>query len=228
VTESEKMNPVQRGTELLEHLQLIRHKGSQGTLTLDESRFYWEIDWEQQSLPEDDEPGTRTRRGTDHSNTMLTIAWNSNDFHLIDAMPKGEKHGARYHINNITTPICQPLIPAGQRKFVIYPDDSQCHNAEVVFDFLSQRKVRFALHPPDFPDLAPSDLFLFVCLKRELRGSYFQTAEELPGKVRKLVGEISPETLLDVFMAGSHGAKVWPELMVSTLNKLSSGDICFA
>jgi hypothetical protein len=47
--------------------------------------------------------------------------------------------------------------------------------------------------------MAPSDFFLFVCLKHELRGSRFQTAGKLPATGRKLVGEISPETLLDVF-----------------------------
>jgi hypothetical protein len=207
VMESEKMNRVQRATKLLEHLQSIRHQESQCILTLDESLFYSEIDWEQQSLPEDDEQGTRTKRGNGHSNMMLMIAWNSNGFHLIDAMPKGEKHSARYHINNITTPICQRLIPAGERKLVIQPDNSLCHTAKVVLDFVSQ-KDRFALHPRYSPDITPSDFLLFGHFKHELRGPLFQTGEELLVEIRKLVGEIPPETLLDVFVTGFHGAKV--------------------
>jgi hypothetical protein len=51
------MNWVQRATELLEHLQLIIHQGWQYIVTFDESYFYWEQQW----LPEEDEPGTRTR-----------------------------------------------------------------------------------------------------------------------------------------------------------------------
>jgi predicted DNA-binding transcriptional regulator AlpA len=46
LTESDKMNRVQRATELLELRQSIRQPGRQ-YLTLDESQFYWEIDWEQ-------------------------------------------------------------------------------------------------------------------------------------------------------------------------------------
>jgi hypothetical protein len=130
---------------------------------------------------------------------MLTIAWNPNGFHLIDAMPKGEKHNARFHIINITTFICQRLIPAGKRKLIIHPDNSRCHTAKVVLDCVSQRKVRFAPHPPDSPDISPSDVFFFSDSKRELRGSCFKTAEVLPAKIRKLVGEISPETLLNAF-----------------------------
>jgi hypothetical protein len=68
----------------------------------------------------------------------LTIAWNPNGFHLIDAMPKGEKHSARYHINNITIPVCQRLIPAGKRKLVIQPDNSRCHTGKAILDFVSQ------------------------------------------------------------------------------------------
>jgi hypothetical protein len=162
------MNRLQKATEFLEYLQSIKHQASQCTLTAEESYFYSDIDWKQQCLPEDDEPGPRTRRGTDHSNTILTIAWNPNGFHLIDAMPKGEKHSVRYHVNNITTPICQRLIPADKCKLVNHPDNSQCHTAKVVLEFVSQRKVRFARHPSDSPDIAPSDFSLFVCWKREL------------------------------------------------------------
>jgi hypothetical protein len=64
-------------------------------------------------------------------------------------------------------------------------------------------------------------------LKHELWGPCFQTAEELPAKLRKLVGEISPETLLDV----SHHWIARCERVIpidgNCFNKLSSGDICF-
>jgi hypothetical protein len=129
---------------------------------------------------------------------MLTIFRNPKGLHLIDAMPRREKCSARYYAGNILTPICQRLIPAGQCKLVIHTDNSPCHTANGVLDFVSQRKVRFAPHPPYSPDIAPSDFFLFGDLKRQLRGSRFQTDEELLVEIRKLVGEISPKTLLDV------------------------------
>jgi hypothetical protein len=119
----------------------------------------------------------------------MLITGKPNGFHLIDAMSKEEKHSARYHVKNITTPICQRLNSAGKRKLVIHPDNSRCHTAKVIFDFVSQRKVRFAPYPPDSPDIAPSDFFLFGYLKRELRGSRVQTGEALLVKIRKLVSE---------------------------------------
>jgi hypothetical protein len=113
-------------------------------------------------LPEDDGPGTRTKRGTNHNKTILMMVWNSNSFHFIDAMPEREKRSTQYYIDNILTLICRRLIPAGKCKFVIHADNSWCHTANVILDFVSQRKVRFTMHPRCSPDIARSDLSFLV------------------------------------------------------------------
>jgi hypothetical protein len=77
------------------------------------------------------------RRGIDHDKTTLTIFWNPNGLHLIDAMPKSEKYGTRYYVDNILTPVCQRLIQAGKCKLVIHADNSPCHTANVVLCFVS-------------------------------------------------------------------------------------------
>jgi hypothetical protein len=33
--------------------------------------------------------------------TMITIVWNPHGFHLVDALPKGQKFNASYYINTI-------------------------------------------------------------------------------------------------------------------------------
>jgi hypothetical protein len=71
----------------------------------------------------------------------LTFVWNKIGFHVIDAMPKGEKYSARYFIDKILTPICGGLIPHGTRKLVIHADNSRCHNAKVVLESMSQQNV---------------------------------------------------------------------------------------
>jgi hypothetical protein len=148
---------------------------------------------------------------------MLIIFWNPNGIQLIDAMPKREKYSTRCYVDNILTPICQRLIPAGKCKLVIHAENSPCHTANVVLDFVSRRKVRFARHCPDDPDIAPSDFFPFGDLKRGLRGSYFQTGEELLAEIRKVVSEISPETFLDVV----HDWISWCESLIA-----SDGNYC--
>jgi hypothetical protein len=68
----------------------------------------------------------------------------------------------------------------------------------VVRDFTSV-KAKFTPHPPYFPDLAPSDFCLFGYLKAKLRGSFFQTSDELLNTVRGLLYDSLPQMLLDVF-----------------------------
>jgi hypothetical protein len=90
------------------------------------------------------------------------------------------------------------LIAAGKCKFVIHPDNSRCRTAKVVLNCVSQEKVRFA--PSSiFPRDSTIYLFLFGYVKHKLQGSRFQTVEEFLAEVRKLVGEIAPENLLDGF-----------------------------
>jgi hypothetical protein len=130
---------------------------------------------------------------------MLTIFWNPNALHLIDAMPKREKYTTRCYVSNVLTSTCQRLISARKCKFVIQADNSPPHTANAVLDFVWQRKVRFTPHPPYSRDIAPSGFLFFGNFKHELRDSRFQTNEEFLVEIRKFVGEISPETLLDVF-----------------------------
>jgi hypothetical protein len=122
--------------------------------------------------------------------------------------PHLEKYSGRYYISSILTPIWRRLILTGERKLLIHADNPRCDTSKVVLDFMSQKEVRFSQDSPYCRDIAPSDFSLFRCLKRELLGSCFQTTEELLVEVRKLVNEIAPETLVDVFTTGLHGAKV--------------------
>jgi hypothetical protein len=167
-------------------------------VTLDESWFYWDIDWEQQWLPADDESGTRRRRGIDREKTTLTVIWNMQRFYLIDGMPRGEKFSAPYFIDKILTPICAQLIPTGRRKLVIHADNSRCHNAKVVLDFMSQNQAKCVPRPPYSPDLAPFDLFFWLS-KRRTPKLLFQTSEELLNAMRGLLHDISPQMLRDIF-----------------------------
>jgi transposase len=83
---------------------------------------------------------------------------------------------------------------------IIHADNSRCHTAKVVVEFLSGKKARFAPHPPYSPDLAPSDFFLFGYLKCELRGCFFSSVEELLGDVKRLLADIPAE----MFVSGFH------------------------
>jgi hypothetical protein len=78
---------------------------------------------------------------------------------LVNAMRTGEKHWARYFIDDIPIPISQRLISTSDHQLFIQDDDWRNHIAKVVLDFVPQKAVRFASYPPCSQNTAPSDFF---------------------------------------------------------------------
>jgi hypothetical protein len=59
--------------------------------------------------------------------------------------------------------------------------------------------MKQALHPPNSPDLAPLDFFLFGYVKGKLMGYGAETPSELLARIRVILGEIPRETLNAIF-----------------------------
>ena len=66
----------------------------------------------------------------------------------------------------------------GKRKicarFVPHALTTEKHHAAIMKKFLANRNVAVLHHPPDSPDLAPADYFLFPNLKFSLKGGVFK------------------------------------------------------
>jgi hypothetical protein len=130
---------------------------------------------------------------------MLTVVWNPHGFHVIKVLPRGCKWTSQYYIDNILPEIFALHIAGDRRKLVIHGDNARPHVSRGVKRSLEERGLRTALHPPDSPDLAPSDFFLFGYVKRAFRGSQFQTVEELLASVVGILNAIPTETLISTF-----------------------------
>jgi transposase len=85
----------------------------------------------------------------------------------------------------------QVMDPCGQRR---------PHNAKVSTDFIALNRMKHAPHPPYSPDLAPSDFFLFVYVKRKLMGYHAESPSELLIRIRAILSEIPGERLNAVFL----------------------------
>ena len=48
-------------------------------------------------------------------------------------------------------------------------------------------------HPPNSPDLAPCDFWLFLKLKEKLRGCRYETIEEMKEAVTKVIDMLTQE-----------------------------------
>ena len=56
-------------------------------------------------------------------------------------------------------------------------DNASAHTAATMVDFLNQNEVQLLSHPPYSPDLTPCDFFLFPEVRKQLKGTLFESAE---------------------------------------------------
>jgi len=68
-----------------------------------------------------------------------------------------------------------------------------------VREFLAQHNITTLPHPPNSPDLAPCDFFLFPKLKTHLKLKHFGTVENVQTAARRALNNISSEDFLHYY-----------------------------
>ena len=66
-----------------------------------------------------------------------------------------------------------------EEKVLVPQDNALCHKSITMMVKLHELHFELLPHPPYFPDLAPSDYWLFADLKRMLQGKRFGSNEEV-------------------------------------------------
>jgi hypothetical protein len=59
---------------------------------------------------------------------MVTIVWNPQGFHLVDALPKGKKFNPNYYIDRILSPLLESRSTGRGRGLIIHADNARAHN----------------------------------------------------------------------------------------------------
>ena len=90
-----------------------------------------------------------------------------------NCVPMGETVNAAFFLESLqrfmkTFKAKRPEIAA--EEWFMHWENAPVHTAKSVRDFLNKNNIQLLDHPPNSPDLAPADLFLFSKLKRELAG----------------------------------------------------------
>jgi histone-lysine N-methyltransferase SETMAR len=112
---------------------------------------------------------------------MFTIVWNSRGFHLIKVLENGRKFNAGYYITEILNPLPQwrSIEAAGnKRRLLVHADNARPHPAKLSTQYFNENRFKSAPYPPNSPDLAPSDFYLFRYVKKCLAGLSFEDADE--------------------------------------------------
>jgi len=62
---------------------------------------------------------------------------------------------------------------------MLHHDSAPAHTSLLIRSYLAKHQTSIVPHPPYSPDLTPADFLLFPKPKTTLKGSHFQTIEEI-------------------------------------------------
>ncbi|CAF2997199.1 unnamed protein product [Rotaria sp. Silwood2] len=145
-------------------------------VTGDESWFYHrKIKSKQESkawVAKGQSPPTEVRRQQFEEKTMFVIFFMTTGPLLIHQLPSGTLINAIYYRDECLKSLVQKLHkkrPSSTTNGIkLHHDNARPHMNDIVFNYLQEEKIKVMAHPPYSPDLAPSDFWLFSCLKRSL------------------------------------------------------------
>ena len=83
------------------------------------------------------------------------------------------------------------LFKSAQWHF--HQDNAPVHNSILVTDYLTKMGIKTVRHPPNSPDLAPCDFWLFPKLKEKPRGYRYETIEEMKEAVTTVIDTLTEE-----------------------------------
>ena len=71
------------------------------------------------------------------------------------------------------------MRPSIADSWMLHHDNTPCHTAISVIEFLAKKGIRVVPQPPYSPDLSPCDFFLFPILRFHLKGRHFGMVENI-------------------------------------------------
>jgi hypothetical protein len=120
-----------------------------------------------------------------------------NGIHSLIDVPKGQTYNTDFFCHVVMPSLIDEVTRDSRRKtlkgFVIHMDNARPHNSR-----RSQECIK-APSAQRSPDLAPSDFFLFGCIKEKLTNFNCETRDILKDAIIEIFNGIEKETFVAVF-----------------------------
>jgi hypothetical protein len=78
------------------------------------------------------QPPERVKYMTGDRKMMVTIVWNPQGFHLVNALPKGQKFNAHYYIDRMLQPLLKSRSTGRGPGLIIHADNARSHMAQKI------------------------------------------------------------------------------------------------
>lgn len=135
------------------------------------------------------QPPQLPRRAYDNRKLMAVVFWDMEGvvhcefFKSTPAQPGLNSKLYLAMIERLYTSLQEKRPQLLRRGVLFLQDNATPHKAKVVLEKLEQFKFKIIAHPPNSPDVAPSDYHLFPALKNNLAGSKLLDREQVECRV---------------------------------------------
>ena len=107
---------------------------------------------------------------------MATVFWDAKGVIMLDFLPKRSTITGVYYENlldQLRTAIREKRRGKLSKAVLLQQDNARVHTCKVAMDAVERNGYELIPHPAYSPDLAPSDFFLFLNLKKDIYGKPF-------------------------------------------------------
>ena len=138
---------------------------------------------------------------------MATVFWDAKGFIMLDFLSKRSTISGVYYANlldQLRTAILEKRPGKLSKSVMLQQDNAIVHTCKVAMDAVERNGYELIPHPAYSPDLAPGDFFLFLNLKKDIRGRHFRSDEEVVTAVEEWVNGKEPDFFISGLMALEH------------------------
>jgi histone-lysine N-methyltransferase SETMAR len=86
-------------------------------------------------------------------------------------------------------------------NWILHHDNASAHRAVTTNEFLVKHKIPLLAHPPNSPDLAPCDFFLFPQRKKTMKGRRFDYVEEIQANMTRHLRAVTKSDYQGAFVS---------------------------
>ncbi len=125
---------------------------------------------------------------------MLIVFLDISGIVMTEWVPEGQTLNQIYYLKVLVTlweQICEKQPELWKKKScILHQDNAPAHNTLFAKCYLAARGTPVLEHAPYLADLAPCDFFLFLKIKPALRGTQFESMEEVKQKLVELLSAL--------------------------------------
>lgn len=130
---------------------------------------------------------TVAKRGLTPKKRLMISFFGIDGFLCSAFLPAGTTIDSKAYINIIKTRLIRKIrekrpeliSSAGIHRWVLHQDNARPHTSAYTRQWLAAKGITVMEHPPYSPDLAPCDFWLFPKIKSDLRGTEYESEDQL-------------------------------------------------